>query len=314
MEKCGGGHYPGKCPSWNSGSAPRIDPASLDRAALRPYIMRISEWINLGYFSFFTILALLRPPGRPRRSAAIGICSVGIGAIIAITQFGKYVFTPFTLSVVRDWLPALLLLMPYWVAGLFFSGANQKLQSRLLRFDYVLLSHFRALWPGGRVRRWLLAYLEIAYAICYLIVPLAIGILYLGHMGIYADRFWSTVLLPTYISFMALPFFPTLPPRVLDSQPAQRNSKSKIRHLNLWILQHASIQVNTFPSGHVAASVSAALALLPLMPAVGLLFVLIAISIGLGAVIGRYHYAADALLAAAIAVATFILEWWFWWG
>jgi hypothetical protein len=281
---------------------------------LRPYAMRISEWINLGCFSFFTILALLRPPGRPRRLTAIGICSVGIGAIIAIAQFGKYVFTPFTLSVVRDWLPALLLLMPYWVAGLFFSGANEKLQSRLLRFDYVLLSHFRPLWPGGRAGRWLLAYFEIAYAICYLIVPLAIGVLYLGHMGIYADRFWSTVLLPTYISFIALPFFPTLPPRVLDSQPAQSNSKSRIRFLNLWILQHGSIQVNTFPSGHVAASVSAALALLPLMPAVGLLFVLIAISIALGAVIGRYHYAADALLAAAIAVVLFILESWLWWG
>jgi hypothetical protein len=287
---------------------------TLERAALRPYIMRISEWINLGCFSFFIIWALLRPPGRSRRSAAIGICSVGIGAIIAIAQFGKYVFAPLTLSVVRDWLPALLLLMPYWVAGLFFSGANEKLQSRLLRFDNVLLNRFRPLWPGGRVRRWLLAYLEIAYAICYLIVPLAIGVLYLGHMRIYADRFWSTVLLPTYISFSALPFFPTLPPRVLDSQPVQLKSKNKIRRLNLWILQHASIRVNTFPSGHVAASVSAALALLSLMPAVGSLFVLIAISIALGAVIGRYHYAVDALLAAAIAVATFIFEWWLWWG
>ena len=89
--------------------------------------------------------------------------------------------------------------------------------------------------------------------------------------------------------------------------------KNKVQHLNLWILNHASIQVNTFPRGHVAASVSTALAILPLMPAAGLLFVLIAISIALGAVIGRYYCTADALIAAAVALAMYLLEFWLLW-
>ncbi len=275
--------------------------------------MRISEWINVGCFSFFIILLLLRPPRGRRRAAVIGICSMGIVAVVAAALFGGHSFNPRTVSVIRDWLPAALLLVPYWVAGLFFTGANEQLQFRLLRIDHALSARLQPYWPRGKARLWLLAYLETAYALCYAVVPLGIAVLYLAHKGAYADRFWSAVLPPTYTAFAALPFFPTLPPRALELQPAAGNSNNRVRYLNLWILNHASIRVNTFPSGHVAASVSTALAILPLMPVAGLLFVLIAISIALGAVIGRYHYAADALIAAAIALAVNLLEFWFWW-
>jgi membrane-associated phospholipid phosphatase len=81
----------------------------------------------------------------------------------------------------------------------------------------------------------------------------------------------------------------------------------KVRAFNLWILRRASIQANTFPSAHVAIATACALTMLQLCPLwVGLGFLAIAIGIALGAVTGRYHYAADAILGVAVALAAFL--------
>jgi membrane-associated phospholipid phosphatase len=66
--------------------------------------------------------------------------------------------------------------------------------------------------------------------------------------------------------------------------------------------------LNTFPSAHVTATLGSSLVLLHFVPSVGLAFVLISIGIALGAVLGRYHYAADVLLAAVLTVAVYALE------
>ena len=79
------------------------------------------------------------------------------------------------------------------------------------------------------------------------------------------------------------------------------SSAGALRLLNLWILRYASIQANTFPSAHVAASLAVSLALIRLLPVVGLAFLWLSVSIAAGTVVGRYHYAADALLGAVLA-------------
>jgi hypothetical protein len=48
--------------------------------------------------------------------------------------------------------------------------------------------------------------------------------------------------------------------------------------------------------------------LLHFVPTIGLVFLLVSIGIALGAVLGRYHYAADVLLGGALAVAVYTLE------
>lgn len=53
--------------------------------------------------------------------------------------------------------------------------------------------------------------------------------------------------------------------------------------------------------------VQSALVLLRLAPWQGLVFLAIAISIALGAVAGRYHYAADAVLGAIVAAVAFLV-------
>jgi membrane-associated phospholipid phosphatase len=75
-----------------------------------------------------------------------------------------------------------------------------------------------------------------------------------------------------------------------------------VRAFNLWILQRGSIQANTLPSAHVAITGACALSLLRLGPLwAGVIFLWIAVSIALGAVSGRYHYALDAILGFLVA-------------
>jgi membrane-associated phospholipid phosphatase len=78
--------------------------------------------------------------------------------------------------------------------------------------------------------------------------------------------------------------------------------------LNLWLLPHASITFATFPSAHVASTMAAALALLCVLPVTGILFLLLSLSIAIGAVVGRYHYAVDVLLGAFTAIAFFVAQ------
>ena len=79
--------------------------------------------------------------------------------------------------------------------------------------------------------------------------------------------------------------------------------RSTIRAFNLRIAGSASIGVNTFPSGHAAEALAAALLVLDApLPVVTVMF-LNALAISAGAVLGRYHYAADALSGWLVALA-----------
>jgi hypothetical protein len=78
--------------------------------------------------------------------------------------------------------------------------------------------------------------------------------------------------------------------------------------MNLFILRHASIQLNTFQSAHVASTVAASLVLLQAAPAVGAAFLLVSLSIAAGAVLGRYHYTLDVVLGALCALAMYLLS------
>ena len=79
------------------------------------------------------------------------------------------------------------------------------------------------------------------------------------------------------------------------------------RRLNVWVLRHVSVGANTFPSGHVAGSLIAALIAWQVEPLVGASATLLALLIAFATIVGRYHYAADAVFGALVAVAIFAL-------
>jgi membrane-associated phospholipid phosphatase len=119
-----------------------------------------------------------------------------------------------------------------------------------------------------------------------------------------ASGFWSVVLLASFVCYGLLPWLPTRAPRALEPNPAC--ARSSVRRLNAAILDRASVQWNTFPSGHTAASLATALAVGRHDPLAGVVFGVVAASIAVGSVVGRYHYAADAVAGALVAIAAFV--------
>jgi len=214
--------------------------------------------------------------------------------------------SPLTVSVIRDWLPCGLMLLAYWQAGCFRNSPARNLQARLLKTDEAI----GRLLPRIGIQTWLgacfLIYLECSYLLYYPLVPLGLGVLYMRHMARHADQFWLSVLPATYLCCWLSALFQTLPPRMLRDDQDQWPPGSGVRSLNLWILRRASIGLNTFPSAHVAASVSASLALLRFFPTAGFVFLLVASSIAIASVVCRYHYTADALLGVLLACASCI--------
>jgi hypothetical protein len=262
--------------------------------------MRAAEYINGAFFLFLIGLALLRSLPAPRRAKVFAIGAVGIGLICAGYYAGR-LLPGLAASVLRDWLPAILLLMVYWQAGQFFLVPGEELQRRLLRLDQKLLGPLLSRLGRGRAGRWVVTYLELAYLLCYVLVPMGLGALYILHMRAYADRFWTVVLPPTCFCYVMVPFLPTLPPRMLEDPREGPWRSNRVRSLNLWILRYGSIHANTLPSAHVASSVASALALFQFSPGTAFLFLWVALSIACGAAVGRYHYAADVILGVVLA-------------
>lgn len=268
--------------------------------------MRVAESINLVFFLFLSGLAAFRPLPLNRRVKAVATGVAGIAVIWAAQYLGMFL-KPNVVSIVRDWLPSPLILMVYWQAGQFFVQPRQDLQEWLMKYDRRFVYPLLRWLAGGPVRAATATYLELSYLFCYPLVPAGLATLYLVHQQAYADRFWTIVLPPSYFCYIMVAFFQTLPPRALEPPPDHARGVP-VRSLNLMILQHGSIHANTFPSAHVAASVAVALALFHVAPWAGLLFLWIAVSVALGAVIGRYHYVADAFWGAILAGLVFAVE------
>jgi PAP2 superfamily protein len=268
--------------------------------------MRRAEWIHIVVFSFFVSLAWIRALPARRRAKVTRIGLAGLAATLIAAHLLPRLLPPLPVSVVRDWLPGALVLLVYWQAGEFFVKVDQRLQDRLERIDAQILPPLLRWLSRHRAGTWISFYLELAYLLCYPLVPMSVGTLYLLRLARNADSFWTVVLLSTYLSYGALPFLQTLPPRMLTEHWLGPLPDTSVRRLNLWILRHASIHVNTFPSAHVAASTGAALVLTSIAPwPAGLLFSVIAVGISFGTFAGRYHFAADAVTGNAVAIVVF---------
>ncbi len=265
--------------------------------------MRAAESINLIFFSFFTVFSWLRPIARPKRVEVHLIAVVGITLVVA-AQFARQFVPPFTADVIRDWLPALLLPMMYWQAGRCAATVNKNFQDRLQQIDDKLLAPWISNLATHRGYKWFAATLEVAYLSCYVLVPMGLAVLYLAQMQNRSDDYWLVILPATYACYVFTACVPTLPPRRVKVD-AVTPVNGNMRTLNLWFVKHVTTELNTFPSAHVTSTLGASLLLLELVPSVGWVFVLFSIGIALGAALGRYHYAADVVVGAALAVAVY---------
>jgi hypothetical protein len=222
-------------------------------------------------------------------------------------------------------LPGALLLGGYWLSGFFFRDPQPWLESWLIGLDHAARAHQ---WMD-RSPRWLAELLELSYAMDYVVV--GGGAIYAATFGTEAVAYyWSLVLASELASFAPMPWLRSRPPRVvgdwtmpgLKPGPAGADVRAKpgpraeglpsakppatrrvaLRRLNNLILDGASIQANTLPSGHVSGAVAAALGVMAVDAVTGSWLLVAAGLIAIAAVAGRYHYVIDCVTAAVVSL------------
>jgi len=263
-----------------------------------PGRLRVSEWIALAYFLYLIALAAVARVSVARRQRVLATAPVTCAAIATI---GLQAGTAAALA--RDWLPLLYLVMAYWLPAQLVETPRSRVEARLLRFDHKLFRSHRSAAAAARAPRLLVEYLELAYLLCYPVVPAGFACLVLCGFRAEADQYWTAVLLAALPCYGLLPWLPTRPPRAIEMP--ETAARSAIRALNVKILDRASVQLNTFPSGHAAASIAIALAVGSHVLFAGAVLGIVAVSIAAGSVIGRYHYAADVIAGAGLAIGAF---------
>ena len=250
--------------------------------------MRSSEWVAFLYFVYLAGVCWLRPLPASRRRFVTG---VGVAAAAIVQTVA--VAAPLS---VRDWAPFGSVTLAYYLTGYLFVKPSAALESWLLSCDHWLLgdptTRF-AHWPA-----WLIRYLDIVYMLTFLLLPGGFAALAVTGHSSQANHYWTMVLAADLGAFAPLSIFQTRPPWVLEPRPVLPDGS--VRRLASYMVRHATIGVNTFPSGHVAVSLAAAAAMTSLPVASGVMLVL-AVSISVACVVGRYHYTVDVIAGVALA-------------
>ena len=288
--------------------------------------LRVAEGIALAFLIYASV-ACLGLLTSVRERVTIAVLNVVVGTVIfllrKVTQGNPRTF----LVAVRNWFPAALILLAYRESGFFFiADPRHRLDRVFVRWDSVLLHNPWVLAALSALAPWLQYYLELAYLLCYPIVPLGLGCLMLAQRRletrdskhetpesriqnleskIVVDRFWTVVLIATLFCYTVYPFFPLTPPRVLFHDLPGPLVPPLLRAANLWLLGHYGVEACIFPSGHVAAVTATALAVRAYRRHVGALFLAAAASVAVATVLLRYHYAADTLAGALVGWAAF---------
>lgn len=251
----------------------------------------MSPWVDAsGVFFVYVAIVALTLPGLPARKRLQAV-SGAIGGLALAAAAGR----PAN-PILLDWvLPPMALLTAYWTSGRLFVRPMPAAERALAAVDRALGIQNVA----ARTPRWMAECLECAYAWVYPTIPIALGIALAFVPDTDPQRFWSVILITDYICFGMLPWVQTRPPRAIEGEPPWR---ARVRSFNLRLLGRTSIQANTFPSGHAAEALAAAILVLGAPPLLVIWMFFNALAISAAAVLGRYHYAADALAGWVVAI------------
>jgi PAP2 superfamily protein len=258
------------------------------------HFFRNWEIASAAFFAYTAIVAVALPTlssAARRRVETASACGIALAII-------STVLPPTVL--LHGWLvPPVLLLLGYWTSGALFVAPMPGAERTLQTIDRALgIRPLAAIIP-----RWAAELLEFAYAGVYALIPISLALHLTLSGSPDADRFWSIVLITDFLCFAALPWIQTRPPRALEPGDPWT---SRFRAFNLRLLGAASIHVNTFPSGHAAEALAAALIVSDAPVGVFVWMLFNALAVSAGAVFGRYHYAADAIAGWIVAIVVWL--------
>ena len=135
----------------------------------------------------------------------------------------------------------------------------------------------------------------------FMLLPAGFAALSLAGHSSQANRYWTMVLAADLGAFAPLSVFQTRPPWVLEG-PAGVARAVRFAAWPCGWCGHATIRVNTFPSGHAAVSLALALAVVGSMPATGAVLLLLSATVSLACIVGRYHYVVDVVAGVVLAL------------
>ena len=246
------------------------------------------EILVIAYLVFF---ALAAPFARVARRKQVRTALVAASMAVAV----YIVAHTFPLDV-RLWLPGVYIALGYWIpVALVPPARGGAFEAWLIRTDEVVRQKVSSM------PRWLVAWLELGYLACFPLVLIAFVVVWSTGSRIDVARFWLAVLASGYACYITLPWLVSRPPRLVEGDAADV-ALSTVTRLNRSVLGRVSHSLNTFPSGHVAVSVAAAMSAGRVSPALGVILGAVAAAVALGAVAGRYHYLADVVLGAGVGV------------
>lgn len=262
--------------------------------------MEVGNWTRLALV-FATYLALASLTRREFARARAPLALVAAAGWVAFVMLRHVTLSPALLVVV----PSLVLLSGYWASGLLFVRADTRVENWLRDVDDRVLRRTGVLAWYRRSPRVVQDFFELSYLLVYVAVPAGAATLVMAGHAERVDRFWTVVLLAEFACYGMLPWVQTRPPRTRE--PDGDAGVRGVRRLNLRLVNGASIQANTIPSGHAAGAVATALAVGAVIPSAGVVFGVLAASIAVSTVLGRYHYAVDTLLGVTVAIAASIV-------
>jgi hypothetical protein len=254
--------------------------------------MALWAWIAAGYGVFLMITAAC-VSGIARRPVVLAAC--GAYALVAL---GAGTLDSFWIQLL---VPAALLLGGYWLSGLFFHAPQPWLEAWLFSTDRRVFDRLEVNRRLAAAPAMLLEALEAAYTADYLVVG-AGALVAAAHGAHVVSGYWTIVLAAVLACYAAMPFLRSRPPRTLEPPGVIERRAPRLRRLNISILDRASVQANTIPSGHVAGAVAASLAVMSVSATAGWVLLGVAVAITVSAIAGRYHYSADCVLGAVVAV------------
>jgi len=260
------------------------------------------QWITLAYCIYLAAVSFLRPEFRKARPTLIAAAAVA--GLVAIAAAQVAANTAFTIIV-----PSLVLLAGYRLSGLLFVRIDARVENALLALDRSWLGQTGLLQAYAAAPRILREYLEASYLLVYVAIPAGAVVLVVTDHASSLNSYWSVVLGAEFICYGMLPWIQTRPPMLIQGGHGEIGGHGEalppmrgVRRLNQLIARRASICANTIPSGHAAGAMATALVVLSVAPAIGMLFLVVAVSIAVASVLGRYHYAIDSVLGILVAL------------
>jgi len=268
--------------------------------------MMTSERLAFTYFGALIVLSWARPLTLARRARISAIAATMCAAILAL---------PWSGNAIRAAASFPLILIGYYASGLFFVAPTRRFESWLIAWDRRLLGDPTTRfvhWPGA-----ILAFLDIIYMGCFLLVPAGLAAVALAGEWRLLDRYWTMVMGAEFGAFLPLTIVQARPPWAIEHEPALRDRDGvpnaaaalgwpAIHRLAARFVREVTIRANTFPSGHAAGSLAVALAVIGALPVAGFIFLFLALSICLACIVGRYHYVLDVLSGIVLALVIYI--------